>query len=174
MNRLDWVRENAEGDIIDIGGQAGHTFENATVVDIDEYEGVIQADAHDLPFEDNRFDTAVLAEVLEHVEDPVQVLKEARRVAGKIIITVPNEYEWPDELNPLMTPEEKAEAKGKSLEELAGESKALEVNKNYEHLWHRRFYTKELLESHLEQAGIKKYMINSLEDGKFVFFTVII
>lgn len=44
-----------------------------------------------LPFEDNSFDTVIMFEVLEHVQDPGRVLREARRVsAGKVLITVPD------------------------------------------------------------------------------------
>ena len=45
----------------------------------------------DLNFSDNSFDTVLLFEVLEHVDNPHNVLKEAKRVAKKnILITVPN------------------------------------------------------------------------------------
>jgi ubiquinone/menaquinone biosynthesis C-methylase UbiE len=45
----------------------------------------------DLQFPDNSFDTVLLFEVLEHVDNPYNVLKEAKRVAKKnILITVPN------------------------------------------------------------------------------------
>ena len=44
-----------------------------------------------LPFEDNSFDTVILFEVLEHVQGPERVLREAKRVsAGNILITVPD------------------------------------------------------------------------------------
>jgi len=44
-----------------------------------------------LDFPDNFFDTVLLFEVLEHVDDPGSVLKEAKRVATKnVLITVPN------------------------------------------------------------------------------------
>ncbi|MFA5147351.1 MAG: class I SAM-dependent methyltransferase [Candidatus Omnitrophota bacterium] len=44
-----------------------------------------------LPFGDGAFDTVILIEVLEHLQDPERVLKEAKRVAGKnILISVPN------------------------------------------------------------------------------------
>lgn len=44
-----------------------------------------------LPFNDNSFDTVIMFEILEHVQDPDRILKEAKRVAKKnILITVPN------------------------------------------------------------------------------------
>ena len=44
-----------------------------------------------LPFNDNSFDTVIMFELLEHVEDPDRILKEAKRVAKKnILVTVPN------------------------------------------------------------------------------------
>ena len=50
-------------------------------VDIRGGEGIVQADAHALPFEDKEFGFAWLSEVLEHVEDPEKVMAEAKRVA---------------------------------------------------------------------------------------------
>ena len=46
-----------------------------------------------LPFSDNYFDVVIFTDALEHVINPVSLLKETRRVLnldGKIIITVPN------------------------------------------------------------------------------------
>lgn len=46
-----------------------------------------------LPFPDETFDVIILHEVLEHVDDDVATLKEARRVltpAGRVVIFVPN------------------------------------------------------------------------------------
>jgi SAM-dependent methyltransferase len=40
----------------------------------------VQADAHTLPFADERFDTVYCRYLLEHVADPVEVLTEMRRV----------------------------------------------------------------------------------------------
>jgi SAM-dependent methyltransferase/spore maturation protein CgeB len=50
------------------------------------------ADAAQLPFADNSFDTVILAEILEHLTHPGRVLKEVRRVlkaGGKLIVSVP-------------------------------------------------------------------------------------
>ncbi|MDI6803208.1 MAG: class I SAM-dependent methyltransferase [Bacteroidota bacterium] len=44
-----------------------------------------------LPFPDKHFDSAIMFEVLEHLQNPLDVLKEIKRVARKnIILTVPN------------------------------------------------------------------------------------
>jgi SAM-dependent methyltransferase len=62
-----------------------HTTEAAGRVEI-------FATALDLPFADDRFDTAVCFQVLEHVPEPLQLLQEARRVVkpgGHLILTAP-------------------------------------------------------------------------------------
>jgi ubiquinone/menaquinone biosynthesis C-methylase UbiE len=49
--------------------------------------------AEDLPFEDREFDYAALMTVLEFVDDPVQVLREAGRVARKgVLVTFLNRH----------------------------------------------------------------------------------
>lgn len=61
----------------------------------------VQADAtQKIPFEDKTFDCAVLSEVLEHLDEIETngMLKESGRVADYVIISVPNEWEWPEEL----------------------------------------------------------------------------
>jgi ubiquinone/menaquinone biosynthesis C-methylase UbiE len=54
-----------------------------------------KASAYCLPFEDKYFDHVVLADVIEHLEEPQEMLKEIKRVyngKGKIIITTPLRY----------------------------------------------------------------------------------
>ncbi len=51
----------------------------------------------DIPYEDNSFDTVYMAEVIEHLVDPDQVLREANRVLkrkGTLIVTTPNLCSW--------------------------------------------------------------------------------
>ncbi|MBM3252501.1 MAG: class I SAM-dependent methyltransferase, partial [Candidatus Omnitrophica bacterium] len=44
-----------------------------------------------LPFDSNSFDTVIIFELLEHVGNPDEILKEAKRVARKnILLTVPD------------------------------------------------------------------------------------
>lgn len=54
---------------------------------------------YQLQFQENMFDTVVVAEVLEHVDDPKKIITEAYRVCkpgGTILISVPNGYSIPD------------------------------------------------------------------------------
>ncbi len=92
----------AKSHILDIGGKKKN---KRGVFDIEIYDLNVKyanldastepdylCDIHKLPIESNTFDGVVLAEVLEHVSDPKQVLKEAYRVmktGGKLMITTP-------------------------------------------------------------------------------------
>jgi SAM-dependent methyltransferase len=52
----------------------------------------LHGDAHRLPFEDGQFDLVVAVEVLEHLHDPVQGLREMARVSrGHLVLSVPRE-----------------------------------------------------------------------------------
>jgi ubiquinone/menaquinone biosynthesis C-methylase UbiE len=52
----------------------------------------LHASAHELPFGDHRFDVVVAAEVLEHLPDPEQGLREMARVGRRhLVLSVPRE-----------------------------------------------------------------------------------
>jgi len=166
----EFLRYYCEPDakIVDIGCAEGHTFrpweklENVTHVDLDDHSylpNFVRTDAKELPFKDKEFDIAVLGEILEHVPDPIPVLKEAKRVAKKLVISVPYENEWRDKLLPFMKIEDKEKSKGKTRVQLLKEEGKIPLEKfeskdNYEHLWHHRFYTPETLKQDLEKVGI--------------------
>jgi ubiquinone/menaquinone biosynthesis C-methylase UbiE len=185
-DRLEWVKSKcvAGEKIVDIGGNKGHTFngwnrDDVTTVDIDKYDipNFVQADATALPFSDKTFNVACLNEVLEHMPDPVGALKEAKRVAkDRIVITVPNEYEWLQGQEPFTTLEMRCKKEGKTREELAREGNiavAFDTKDNYEHLYHVRYYTKELLKQHLKEAGIENYEIKKMNQGIWSYYGVV-
>lgn len=95
---------HASGSLIDIGcGDkqwesmfAPHVFEHVGVDHEETLHDLSKADlvgsAYELPVEDASFDTVLCAAVLEHLEDPLAALVEARRVlrdGGVAIYTVP-------------------------------------------------------------------------------------
>jgi len=114
--RPDIIKNIVSGKIVDIGCSIGGMFgERATNVDRCSIEQLrdeskdpnliipnfVHAEAENLPFEDKEYDWAVLGDMLEHVDDPIAVLNEAQRISKNVIITVPNEYEWAEHLDPF-------------------------------------------------------------------------
>ena len=95
--------------VLELGGGEGehiphikHDFENWTILDIrelildikDPRITYVQADAHNLPYEDSVFDRVVITCLLHHAESPWQILDEARRVlkdAGTLEILLPTD-----------------------------------------------------------------------------------
>lgn len=107
---IEEAKKYAKGKLIDIGcGRMPYRKELEPLVD--SYIGVdhpkvsklyksdvkpeVLADAKKLPFQNNSFDIALLIQVLEHVDEPGKVIKEAARVlkpGGILIISVPFFY----------------------------------------------------------------------------------
>lgn len=99
--RMRNVREYAVGKVVDLGcGSDAYTSvlrtsgHETTSVDlltvVPTPPRFVRATASELPFSDACFDTALLFEVLEHVERPERVLTEIARVANRLILSVPN------------------------------------------------------------------------------------
>jgi glycosyltransferase involved in cell wall biosynthesis/SAM-dependent methyltransferase len=186
IDRFQWILQHCKiGEkIIDIGSQDGHTFNGTpfvgyvTSVDLDKYDfpGFVQMDACDLKFSDKKFDIAILGEILEHVADSVKVLKEANRVAKRVLITVPNEYEWDKSLFPFQTIEEDSKRTNRTIEQMAkdGNPEAIEFNTEdgLRHLWHCRYYIEDTLRKDLANAEIVDYRMEKLNYGGWSFFVV--
>jgi SAM-dependent methyltransferase len=115
---LDAVRRFADGlepnaRVLDIGaGDAPYRelFAGRDYVTVDwansPHEGASQTDIaasiDDLPLEDGSFDAVLSTQVLEHVQAPVDVLREAYRVlraGGALLVTVP--FVWEEHERPF-------------------------------------------------------------------------
>lgn len=185
-DRLPWIREqvDAKKKVVDIGCNKGHLFEGydrstITSVDIDLYDiqNFVRANAQELPFKDKEFDCAVLAEIVEHCPEPIKALSEARRVAKKVVITVPYEHKWVSNLSPFSSIENEMSKKGLTGSELAKEgnpeAKDFHSDDGFRHLYHETFYTPELLREHLDKAGYENYTITELRWRDWVWLGVI-
>jgi len=128
LSRIEWVALVSAEPILDVGcGDSPYFDETVDFLGLDksmdsddmyrENPGdMVQGYATDLPFEDNRFRTVVLAEVLEHLDNPVGAIIEAKRVTGdRVIITVPDESRWHEDVNPGEHPDHKRQYHGKML-----------------------------------------------------------
>ncbi|MBI2498719.1 methyltransferase domain-containing protein [Candidatus Woesearchaeota archaeon] len=85
------IRENDL--ILNIGSSSKKIYSNAINLDIGLFENVdVVADGKEIPFKDNSFDLVLIESVLEHVDEPERVIKEAYRVLksrGRIYISIP-------------------------------------------------------------------------------------
>lgn len=162
--RTNWTVSQCSGTILDIGANQGHTFRdtglNVTLLDINEFGPCefpqIVADAHALPFKDSSFDYCVLTEILEHVHNPILVLREAARVCKKkVIFSVPDEYHWPKEYQPFQNLDSRLREKGMTPENVFKEGNpTLTKLRDLRQLYHNRWYTREMLEAQLKYVGL--------------------
>ena len=96
------------------------------------------------------FDSAVIMEVLEHLHDPVATLKKIRNVTDELLITVPNEWLWPSQLLPFKPP----------------------CDDFHRAFGHRRYYTKDLIEKHLEEGGWEIQSMMDIQYNGWAFLLV--
>jgi SAM-dependent methyltransferase len=104
---VDFVAEHAGPQLLDLGcGLGGYSkvlaergFEVRAFDVVPEYverarELGVRAELYDgerLPLADDSVDTAILLEVIEHLEEPARLLAEARRVARRnVLVSTPN------------------------------------------------------------------------------------
>jgi SAM-dependent methyltransferase len=86
-------------DLKDVAAVAG-AMVAAGEVTYEQWAGVVNADALDLPFPADAFDRVIVSEVLEHVWDDERALTEIARVlrpGGRIAATVPTR--WPERVS---------------------------------------------------------------------------
>ncbi len=124
---------------------------------IDDNPRFIAADATNLPFNNNHFDTVICVDMLEHVAQDGLVIKEIHRILkprGQLVISVPNK-KYPatyDPINTLLTPFNRHLSIG---------------------IWgfgHRRLYSPEGLKTALENSGFEQAEITFLTHGFAAFF----
>lgn len=134
MHRIEWVqsRVSLADSILEVGCAENPVWKgtsfNVTTIDKaphPDYKPDFIGEAEQLPFKDKEFDIVSEGELLEHVFLPQAVLKEAVRVAKKkVVLTVPWEHVWTEDLKPFWNP------------------------------GHVRFYTPETLEEELGELGL--------------------
>jgi SAM-dependent methyltransferase len=85
------------GSVLDVGSRRRelreYLPENGRYVGLDLFPpaDVIASAEEPLPFDDDSFDTVVLADVLEHLNDPHRALDEAMRVGSRsVVVLLPN------------------------------------------------------------------------------------
>jgi SAM-dependent methyltransferase len=101
-----------------------------------------------LPFPDRSFDLVICKDILEHILEPLAVLKEAMRVlrnSGTLVISVPNHFYWPMRLRLFV-------GKGILWRGLLTDHGAGYKEWDYMHI---RFFTYRGFREFLETAGLK-------------------
>jgi len=98
--RFKIISKYCVGDVLDAGCGSGLLKNYLNKDRINSYIGLdvdgkidIHGSVYDLPFKNESFDTVTTLEVLEHLEHPIDALKEVVRVSKRrVIISVPNPW----------------------------------------------------------------------------------
>ena len=104
--RIEWLKVQSRGKILEIGTSTGFVLDyvgGGTGIDIDtlrlEYAKLkyprsqfVNGDASSMSFTNSEFDTVMIPDILEHVEQvhAKKIVDEASRVGKRLLITVPN------------------------------------------------------------------------------------
>jgi ubiquinone/menaquinone biosynthesis C-methylase UbiE len=126
------------------------------------YADIINADAQNLPYEDNTFDQVICLMIMEHVENPIALVNEISRVlipGGKLILSVPNELYLTKSITPYdfsdVLEEIGHEHAGFYLEDLQEifKSSYLDIK---EHRYYNKFFSRFVTEIIYRILGVKK------------------
>ena len=110
---------------------------------------VCDLDKSGIPFEDNHFDVVWAGDIVEHLFDPIFMLKEVSRVlkpSGKLLLTTPNDLNLRRRLFIF----------------LFGRSPQSIVYKNFGQCKHHTIFSLDLLEYMLKEAGLNNYSVHSI------------
>lgn len=113
---------------------------NAIKCDVDK-DGIL--------FKDNYFDVVWAGDIVEHVFDPIFLLKEISRVlkkTGKVLITIPNDFNLMRRIHIF----------------ISGKSPQSDIYKRLRQCKHHTLFSLELLEYMLNEAGLNSYYIHSV------------
>jgi len=101
---LQLINEYILGKTLDVGSKYGLVTKGKDVVAVDIVKDYLRLNAHkdrvladacNLPFINDSFETVVTTEILEHLEHPKKAVEETRRVLkneGCAVMSVPNRY----------------------------------------------------------------------------------
>lgn len=179
--RFNFIRHFAKQEqrIIDIGCCYGAVFQyydhtNIVSVDIDDYSHIVpnflRCDAKNIPLPDNSFDVAVLGEVLEHQEDPSIILKQALRLAKKVVLTVPNEYLWKEGTDSFHRYKDVVRENNYDMTQMALKHAPLAQDRytedGYSHIFHQQHFSPYDIEELIKKSTDRTYYIYILpNDG---------
>jgi len=88
LKRLSELKFGDELYALELSSSGVKTIKNKKIPDLME---CLIFDGYKIPYENDRFDIAILSHVIEHVEHPRQLLYEASRVAKYVFVEVPLE-----------------------------------------------------------------------------------
>ncbi len=149
--RINWLRQNARGSILEIGCATGYILNycgGGTGLDIDKYRieiaqkkypksRFVTGDATKMPFKNKEFDVVMIPEILEHVpmEIAAKIVHECERVGKKLLITVPNAGKKNYDKDLVENPEHLWFPTSEKMRKMIGENTNITTSRNEDFLF---------------------------------------